>query len=213
MSQHVRFAALAGTLFVLSYTSVTWVMAGAPMLSMRLSQLSQPDARVAALPVSAPSSTSVPSSTRVITLPPPFVPSTQSRPIQPSALPPGDGNSQRDRLRLAALQASTAYALTPCDEIAKAAMIEAVSSYAKAWHDMMGCGPNGCDYKKINATAAAFSTPLDIQVRDAVGAAFGQRGISIDDFPSPLRINVAMLVRGRGAPAIACTETRAQIVR
>ena len=77
---------------------------------------------------------------------------------------------------------------------------------------MMGCGPDGCDYKKINATAAAFSTPLDIQVRDAIGSAFDKRGVAIDDFPSQLRINVAMLVRGRGAPATACPQTRAQIV-
>jgi len=143
----------------------------------------------------------------------PFVPPADGPAAQQAALPAGDGHPQRDRLRLAALQASTAYARTPCDRAAKTAMVEAVSSYAKAWADMMDCGPNGCDYKKINATAAVFSTPLDIKLRDAVGAAFDLRGISIDDFPPPLRINVAMLVRGRGAPATACTETRVQIIR
>lgn len=134
------------------------------------------------------------------------------RAIPQPALPPGDGHPQRDRLRLAALQASTAYAQTPCEDAAKAAMLEAVSAYAQAWADMMDCGPNGCDYKKINLTAAVFSTPLDIQLRDAVGVAFDQHGISIDDFPSALRVNVAMLVRGRGAPATGCPQTRLQVI-
>jgi hypothetical protein len=78
---------------------------------------------------------------------------------------------------------------------------------------MMGCGPDGCDYRKINATAAAFSTPLDLQLREAVGAAFDKRGVSIDDFPAALRINVAMLVRGRGAPATGCPQRQVRIIR
>jgi hypothetical protein len=196
MSDHLRLAALAGTLFVTSYTSVTWVMAGAPVISVapqrdpvQVAALS-PAPRVAQ-PVPAP---------RI------------AQPAQP-ALPAGDGDPLRDPLRLAALEASTAYARQPCDAEAKAAMVEAVSRYAKAWADMMGCGPDGCDYRRINATAAVFSTPLDIRLRDAIGTAFDQRGIAIDDFPATLRINVAMLVRGRGAPATVCSETQAQAPR
>jgi hypothetical protein len=187
MQDKVRFAALAGTLFVMSYAGVAWVMAGAPMPGV---SRERSPAEVAALPAAAP-----------------------EMPGSPAALPAGDGDPERDRMRLAALAASTAYARTPCDEAAKAVMIEAVSSYARAWADMMGCGPDGCDYRKINATAAVFSTPLDVQLREAVGAAFDQRGISVDDFPPPLRINVAMLVRGRGAPATACSEGGLQAVR
>ena len=172
----------------MSYTGVAWVMAGTPVVTILPGQ--QP-LRVAAMPVSPPSDAAA------------------NRP----RILAGDGNPQRDKLRIAALQASTAYALTPCDQAAKAVMIQAVTSYAKAWADMMGCGPDGCDYRKINATAAAFSTPLDIQVRDAVGAAFDKHGVSIDDFPSPLRINVAMLVRGRGTPATACPQPRADTIR
>ena len=187
MPEYVRFAALAGCLFVMSYAGVAWVRAGTPLLPI---SPAQPQVQVAALPVSTP----------------------QLAPA-PAALPSGDGDPQRDQLRRAALQASTAYALTPCDEAAKAVMIEAVSSYATAWADMMGCGPDGCDYRKINLTAATFSTPLDIQLREAIGAAFDKRGISIDDFPSPLRINVAMLVRGRGAPATGCPQSSVQVLR
>ena len=189
MSEHVRLAAVAGTLFVMSYSGVAWVMAGTPMVG---AAPQPPAVRVAALPASAPA----------------YV-----MPSPTPAPPRGDGHPQRDKLRLDALAASTAYVATPCDEAAKAVMIEAVSSYAQAWADMMGCGPDGCDYRKINVTAATFSTPLDIQLRDAVGAAFDKRGISIDDFPSALRINVAMLVRGRGAPATACPQQRVQVIR
>jgi len=196
MPEYVRFAALAGCLFVMSYAGVAWVRAGTPLLGV---SPAQPQIQVAALPVST--SLLAPA------------PVAQPRPVQPAALPSGDGDPQRDQLRRAALQASTAYALTPCDEAAKAVMIEAVSSYATAWADMMGCGPDGCDYRKINLTAATFSTPLDIQLREAIGAAFDKRGVSIDDFPSPLRINVAMLVRGRGAPATGCPQSSVQVLR
>jgi hypothetical protein len=184
MSEYVRLAAYAVALFVMSYAGVAWVTAGTPMPG---AAPEQPPLRIVALPVVTTGS----------------VTAARSTPAA-AALPRGDGHPQRDPLRLAALQAATSYALAPCDAQAKAAMIEAVSSYAKAWADMMDCGADGCDYRKINATAAIFSTPLDLQLRDAVGAAFDKRGISIDDFPSPLRMNVAMLVRGRGAPATAC---------
>ena len=194
MSDHLRLAAYAGTLFVVSYTSVAWVMAGTPQAAVA----QRDPVHVAALPPApAPRVTQ---------------PAQSAQPAQPAqaALPAGDGHPQRDPLRLAALAASTDYTRKPCDAAAKAVMVEAVSRYAKAWADMMDCGPEGCDYRKINATAAVFSTPLDIQLRDAIGAAFGQRGIAIDDFPAQLRINVAMLVRGRGTPAAECSETQAQ---
>jgi hypothetical protein len=199
MSDHVRFVALAAALFVASYTGVVWVMAGTPLPGMLPEQ---PQTRIATLPTYPPGDITS-------SLPPVLPP----QPVQPAALPLGDGHPQRDKLRLAALEASTAYALALCDERAKAIMIRAVSAYAKAWADMMGCGPDGCDYRRINATAATFSTPLDISARDAIGVAFEKRGISLDDFPSSLRINVAMLVRGRNAPATACPQAGAQVVR
>ena len=197
MSEHALTAAFAGTLFVMSYSGVAWVMAGTPISGAAL----EPPAplRLASLP----------SASRPIVTPPPVV---QPQTPQPALMPLGDGHPQRDTLRIAALRASTAYTLAPCDEKTKAAMIETVSAYAQAWAEMMGCGPDGCDYRRINATAAVFSTPLDIELRNTIGAAFDKRGISIDDFPPALRINVAMLVRGRGAPATACPQS-AQVVR
>jgi hypothetical protein len=187
MSGTLRITALAAALFTMSYSGVAWVIAGTPLPSTLAVSPDRP-IQVASLPVALPQ------------LPPPAVQAT------PVALPRGDGDPHRDQLRVLALQASTAYVRSPCDAVAKVAMVEAVSDYAKAWADMMDCGPDGCDYKKINVTAATFSTPLDIELRDTIGAAFDRRGIAIDDFPSPLRINVAMLVRGRGAPVTACPD-------
>ena len=202
MSEHIRFTTLAAALFTMSYTGVAWVMAGTPLPGK---PPQQPQTRVAALPAHAPDdvTSSLPLSSG------PLVPPR----VQPAVLPRGDGHPQHDKLRAAALEASTAYALTACDEAAKAIMVRAVSGYAKAWADMMGCGPDGCDYRKINVTAATFSTPLDIQARDAIGLAFERRGISLDDFPSSIRINVAMLVRGRAVPATACPQAGAPVVR
>jgi hypothetical protein len=174
-------------------------MAGAPRptFSLGLPSFSlgspKPETRVAALPA-APSRIAIASA-------------PEPDPI------PSDGHVLRDKLRSAALRASYAYALSPCERMVKENLIAAVTAYAKAWHDSMGCGPNGCDYSRLNAAATAFSTPLDMRVREAVGAAFDKRGISIDDFPAPLRINVAMLARGPGDPVSACAETSAQAVR
>ncbi len=44
MSEHVRFAALAAALFVMSYSGVAWVMAGTPLAGM---SPEQPQTRVA----------------------------------------------------------------------------------------------------------------------------------------------------------------------
>ena len=194
MSDHALTVASAATLFVMSYSGVAWMMAGTPLPGAT----SIPPLRL----------TSVPAASRPV-----VAPTVQPQTRQPVVLPQGDGHPQRDPMRVAALRASLAYAATPCDDKTKTAMVETVSVYAQAWADMMGCGPEGCDYRRINTTAAVFSTPLDIELRNAIGAAFDKRGISIDDFPSALRINVAMLVRGRGAPATACPQTSAQAVR
>jgi hypothetical protein len=174
MSENIRFAALTAALFTMSFMCVSWVMAGTPIVRLAPQQAQIDDELV-----------------------------TGTTRRASASVPQGDGHPERDALRRTALQASTAYALAPCDEVAKAVMIGAVSSYARAY--MRDCGP-GCEHRRSNVTPATFSTPLDVQLREAVGAAFDQRGISIDDFPSPLRSNVAMLVRGRGAPVPVCTQ-------
>src|SRR5262245_36805400 len=139
MPEPLRFTALAGTLFVMSYLGVAWVVTGAPTPPLQWTSPLQ----VAPLPSAAPD----------VTMSIPARPLASPAMTQPAR---GDGHPQRDTLRLDALQASTAYALMPCDGAAKTAMVRAVSAYAAAWAEMMGCGPDGCDYKRINATAAVF---------------------------------------------------------
>ncbi len=192
MVEHSRLAALAGALFVLSYSGVAWTMAGAPLPALSAGWFTQ-EARVAALPAAR-------GQVAVALLPEPDL---NSR----------DGDPVLDKLRLAAIQASNAYAMSPCDGAVKANLVAMVSAYAQAWHDMMGCGPGGCDHDKLNAAAITFSTPLDMKVRAAVSAAFDKRGIIVDEFPAPLRINVAMLARGPGDPAVICGTTRAEGMR
>jgi hypothetical protein len=109
-----------------------------------------------------------------------------------------------DRLRLAAYQAGAAYAQAPCDPAAKARLIAAVGAYAKAWHDMRQCA-GGCDRDRLHAADAAFSTALDMQVRRQIAAAFDKRGVSVYDFPAPLRLSIARLAGGTGDPAASCT--------
>ncbi|MEX0842579.1 MAG: hypothetical protein WD039_09880 [Xanthobacteraceae bacterium] len=201
MAEHLRFAALAAALFVLAYGGVAWALAGAPLPALSTAWLKpEPDVRPAAL--SVPREPIAVSRERIRG---PLVPDNGAR--------QNDGFPFRDKLRLEAYQAGKDYALAPCDKTAKARLIEAVSAYVQAWHDMMGCGPGGCDQDKLNAAAEAFSTPLDMKVREAIGAAFDKRGITVDDFPPPLRINVAMLARGPGDPSSICGTPRAEAVR
>ncbi len=223
MAQHLRFAALAAALFVLAYGGVAWFVAGRPLpafyASLSKSQAEQPTP-VAFTPSRIPqpdqsNGYAARTDTSARTPQPDQNNRYVSRDNTLSRIRSDQsrGYSPRDKLRLAALQASEEYVLAPCERTAKANLIAAVGAYAKAWQDVMGCSPGGCDLEKLNAAAAAFSTPLDTRVREAVDAAFDKRGISIDDFPPPLRINVAMLVRGRGDSGAACVETHAQVAR
>lgn len=213
MSENIRFGMLAGALFLLAYVGVAWFTGGMP---------TSPDvvARVAAyLPSAFPQSTDKPPKPIADKEPaarvaaektPPRKPAVEVKRTDGPAASQSDGDPARDRLRLAALQASKAYTAAPCDKTAKARLVDALGAYAKAWHDMMGCSAAGCDNKRLADSAAAFSTPLDMRVRDAIGTAFDKKGVSVDDFPEALRINVTMLARGRGDPVSSCAGMRAE---
>jgi hypothetical protein len=122
----------------------------------------------------------------------------------------GDGDPKREALRLAALQAANAFALSPCDATMKKNLVEALSAYAKAWTEMAGCkfGVCGGDHGRIDAAAANFSTPSDMRVRAAVQAAFEKGGISREDFPGSIRLWVTMLAGDPGDPVSACATGR-----
>ena len=118
-----------------------------------------------------------------------------------------DGDSKRDTLRLAALQAANAYALSPCDSGIKANLVAALSDYAGAWAEMAGCGSGRCDGsdKKLDAARVAFSTPADMNVRKALRNAFAQGGISRADFRPEVGDWAATAAGGPGNPNSACS--------
>jgi hypothetical protein len=106
-----------------------------------------------------------------------------------------DKNPKLDSIRLDALQAGNAYAMSPCDETMKANLIAAVTAYTRAWQKKMDC-PRPlhmlmfCGDKKLKEVAETFSTPLDIRVQTALHEAFEQRGIVKADFPEDTRFDM-----------------------
>ena len=101
-----------------------------------------------------------------------------------------DKNPQLDALRLGALQAATAYKMSPCDETMKQNLVEALTAYTRAYQAKLGCTPGMmmlCGDKKIQDAADTFSTPLDRRVKEALFEAFDQKGIVRADFASDVR--------------------------
>ncbi|WP_247554360.1 hypothetical protein [Bradyrhizobium sp. 138] len=105
-----------------------------------------------------------------------------------------DKDPQLDALRMDALQASTAYAMSPCDGTMKANLIAATSAYARGYMKIFDC-PNPalamfCSEKKRDQANAAYSTPLDVRVQAQLAEAFEQKGIVKEDFPEEIRLTV-----------------------
>lgn len=106
-----------------------------------------------------------------------------------------DKNPSLDKIRLEALQAGTAYAMSPCDKTMKSNLIEAVTAYTRAWQNKMDC-PRPldmlmfCSDQRIKEVATTFSTPLDLRVQAALMKAFEQKGIIKADFPESIRFDV-----------------------
>jgi hypothetical protein len=104
-----------------------------------------------------------------------------------------DKNPQLDALRLDALQAATAYKMSPCDSTMKQNLIDALTAYARAYQAKLGCSPGimmFCGDKKIQDAADTFSTPLDQRVKEALFEAFEQKGVVRADFASDVREEV-----------------------
>jgi hypothetical protein len=95
-------------------------------------------------------------------------------------------NAKRDELRLAAIQAATAYELSPCEPSFKTEYIRSLTAYAQAYEDFLGCSGWSCSDSKWAAVAAAFDSPLDRRAKEALHKAWAQGGITEADFPAAL---------------------------
>lgn len=106
-----------------------------------------------------------------------------------------DKNPKLDKLRMDALQAATAYKLSPCDKTMKKNLVDALTAYTRAWVMKLDCTrPMGmmlfCSDKKMQDAAETFDTPLDKRVQEALHEAFDEQGIIRADFPADIREDV-----------------------
>lgn len=103
-----------------------------------------------------------------------------------------DKNPKLDKLRLEALSAGTAYAMSPCDKTMKSNLIEALTNYTRAYQNILSCsGPRMfCSEKKMKEASDAFSTPLDVRVKDTLHEAFQQGGVLKTEFPADVRFDM-----------------------
>jgi hypothetical protein len=102
-----------------------------------------------------------------------------------------DTNPSLDKIRREALQAATGFEVSPCDSTMKKNLIEALTAYTRAWQTKLDCPVKMlCSDEKLNAAAEAFSTPLDLRVREALERAFRQPGIAKADFPAAVRFDM-----------------------
>ena len=106
-----------------------------------------------------------------------------------------DGDAALDKLRLDALQAANAYAMSPCGDITKQNLIEALTAYTRAYQKKMNCPrPQNmlmfCSDEKVKAASDTFSTPLDIRVKAAFHEAFEQHGVVQTEFPEDIRFDM-----------------------
>jgi hypothetical protein len=164
-----RFFLIAIALMVGAFVGVSWASKGFPVMSVRVVPL-PPDARI-----------------------PTFEESVKQgirKDWEDSKTSQSDRNKERDQLRLAALQAATAYELSPCDSTTRKNLIEAMTAYTVAWAEIAGCRNGSCSGdggKKIEAARVAFTTPADKRVHEALEKAVEKGGIGRDDFPRSIR--------------------------
>jgi hypothetical protein len=189
----LRFALLCVGIFALAFIGMSWGQKGFPVIAMRAEPL-KPDARIPTFEES--------------------VKKGMRKDWEDSKTSQSDGDKERDTLRVALLQASIGYKLSPCDATMKKNLVEALTNYTKAWKAMAFCegGVDGCPAssdERLDAAAAAFKSPADARVKQALHEAIDQGGLSKDDFPSPIRNNVFMWTgMPFGEPEAACLAAR-----
>ena len=151
---NLRLVLVAVALFGGAFVGVFWASKGFPVMTVRAVPM-KPDARV-----------------------PTFEESVKQglrKDWENSKTSQGDNDPGRNQMRLTAIQAANAYALSPCDKTIKAAFVVAASTYMRT-------------LTKSESSVQAFSTAHDKRVREAIEAAIDAGGITTQDFPrgSPL---------------------------
>jgi hypothetical protein len=114
-------------------------------------------------------------------------------------------NAKRNPLRADAIQAATGFALSPCDKTMKANLVAAAQAYARPLREMQKCNRFLADCTPvIDKAIAAYATPYDVRVKQALHEAFEKGGIGTADFPPELQLVVASLASSAGSPVSAC---------
>lgn len=194
----LRFTLLVVGLFALAFVGVSWGTKGFPIVAIRVAPL-KPDARI-----------------------PTFDESVQKglrKDWENSKTLQSDGDRERDRLRLELLQASTAYEMSPCDDTMKKNLVAALANYTRGWRAMAFCTPGaaGCpksDNDRLDIAAAAFKTPADVNVHNALRKALERGGIWREDFPIALRHDVFMWTgMPLAGPKLSCMIAREEKAR
>jgi hypothetical protein len=109
-------------------------------------------------------------------------------------------------VRYTTIRAANLYAAAPCGADNKEKLIKALTAYVRSYLDKRDCSVFFlCTDDKMDASAAAFSTPLDGEVKKSLMAAFSRGGISSSDFPYGTQMAVSHFTWGAGdAPAPMC---------
>jgi len=146
---NLRFVLIAVALFAGTFVGVSWASKGFPVMALRAAPM-KPDARLPTFEES--------------------VKQGQLKDWENSKTSQGDNDAGRNQLRLSAIQAAHAYALSPCDKTIKATFVVAASTYMRT-------------VTKSESSAQAFATPMDARVREAIESAIDAGGINTRDFP------------------------------
>ncbi len=175
----IRFTLMAVSLFALTFVGISWSQKGFPVMAMKVEPL-KPDARI-----------------------PTFEESVKKgirKDWEASKTNQSDGNKERDELRLALLQASIGYKLSPCDATMKKNLVTAVTNYTRAWQTLYSCkgGVGNCpknEDERIDYAAAAFNTPADVRLHESLREAYEQGGIGPADFAKSVRNDIYLFSR------------------
>jgi hypothetical protein len=188
----VLFGAVA--LFLGAFAAVSFVPKGAPVAtSVRpaLVASTAPQSVAGSATVEASPSDPEPDSAAASAASPERTPLPPSR-LERAAASERELSQGRDRIRISAIQAATAYALAPCDTINKAALLVAMSTYLRS----------------IESEPDRDDVSADERVRHALRSAMSAGGLTGEDFPVDGLPLPASLVRIGDSRLPACDGPR-----